>query len=287
MLERRSLPHSLHNGFSLNFQVQRFVGVGYVSYTELMAKRILLDSIFQSISHGSFLDRTDSNPSQLPLFFLATALVIRVSSLPCRTSPWTSSLWHCFDAEVNLLLVIHPCSSRPFGTVTMMSLCVSLSSADLTASSTCLFFRNVALYLLRWRICHCCLEAWRPASLWRPCTHQLVTTTVVEALSQCCIGPYCSDFSARLDIFLGTCLCFFLAHRLCLKVHQRWTMVMVGALVCHVGSNMPYSYLETRFCPLNRAIPLSGFTSLLCFLCHTCVSLTICLSTWLICCLIL
>ena len=84
-------PHSLHHGSSLNFHVQRFVGVGNMSYTELMAKRIVLDSIFQSSSHGSFLAQTDSHLSQLPCFFWATALVKRASSSPCRTSSWTSS----------------------------------------------------------------------------------------------------------------------------------------------------------------------------------------------------
>ena len=133
------LPPNLHDGSSLNFHVQRLVGVGSTSYTELIAKRILLVSIFHRSCHDTFLARIDSHLSQLPCFFWTTALVMRASSSPCLTSFWTSSLRSWLDAELNRLLVMQPSPNRPCVTVPIISLCLSLYSALFTASSTCHF----------------------------------------------------------------------------------------------------------------------------------------------------
>ena len=88
------LPHGLYNGSSLIFHVHRLVGLGNISYTELIVIRILLVFILQGSFHGIFLARTDYHLSQLPCFFWATALVVTwASSSPCRTSSWTNNVY--------------------------------------------------------------------------------------------------------------------------------------------------------------------------------------------------
>ena len=129
------LPHNLYSGSSLIFHVHRLVRVGNISYRELIAKRIFLVSILQSLFHGIVFARTDSHLRQLLCFLWATALVMRASSSPCRISSWTNSRRCCLNVELNLLQVMHPSPSHPCVKDPMMSLCLSRSSANFTASS--------------------------------------------------------------------------------------------------------------------------------------------------------
>ena len=69
------------------------------------AKPTLLVSIVSRSCHDTFFARIESHLSQLPRFFLVTALVIRALSSPCLTSFWTSSLYSWLFAELNQLLV--------------------------------------------------------------------------------------------------------------------------------------------------------------------------------------
>ena len=120
------------------FHVRRCVRVGNMSHTELLANRILID-FFLWARPMVVLCSNWFHLSQLPCFFWASNLVIRGFSLPCQTSSWSSSLCRCFEAELDLLIMLCPIPSRPCVTVLMMLLYRSLSSADLTATCTCRF----------------------------------------------------------------------------------------------------------------------------------------------------
>ena len=130
MLERHSLAaDSLHNWSSLISHIQRFVGVGKMSYTDLMSYSGFFSIPFTRARPMVVFcsNRFPSKPTSF-FFLIATALVIRVCSSPCGTSSLTSYIWRCFDAELNLLLVIHPSQSRPCVSVPTKSLVLVLSS---------------------------------------------------------------------------------------------------------------------------------------------------------------
>ena len=137
------MSHSLRNWFSLNFHVNRFVGVGNMSYSDFMAKRILLDFIFKACSMVAFfLARTDCHLSQLNYFssLLPWSYVspVRLAELNLGQVLFGVAL----TLRLTLLWLYIPALANH---ALLSRCCHFVSSADLTTSSTCHFLTERSL----------------------------------------------------------------------------------------------------------------------------------------------